>query len=149
MIRFIIPGVVGKQRPRTVRIRGGRSATYTPQKTVNFENFVKILYMDAGLPNIKGEAFAMQIDIYFQIPKSYSKKKREDCLCGNIQPTKKPDDDNVVKSISDALNGLAYYDDSQRIGLVVTKNWTEEPSFCEVAIMTKQKIKTLKEKNND
>ena len=34
-------------------------------------------------------------------------------LNGRLFPTKKPDADNIIKVILDALNGLAYRDDSQ------------------------------------
>jgi Holliday junction resolvase RusA-like endonuclease len=42
---------------------------------------------------------------------------------GLIYPAKKPDIDNVVKSVTDALNGLAYGDDSQIVSLYVHKRY--------------------------
>jgi len=45
--------------------------------------------------------------------KSTSKKKRQQMLDGEILPLKKPDMDNIVKVIADALNSVAYQDDSQ------------------------------------
>ena len=33
-----------------------------------------------------------------------------------IRPTKRPDLDNIAKAVLDALNGLAYQDDSQIVG---------------------------------
>lgn len=35
----------------------------------------------------------------------------------------KPDSDNIAKAILDALNGVAYYDDSQVVGLTVKKEY--------------------------
>lgn len=147
MIRLQIKGAfVGKQRPRVVKING-RTMSYTPQKTVTYENLIKIIYQSKCFPNLKDKAFGMQIDIYYQIPKSYSKKKREQCLSGLIKPTKKPDDDNIVKTISDALNGLAYYDDCQRVELITTKNWTQDAPYIEFIIYEiKHKCQTIKEK---
>ena len=63
----------------------------------------------------------------FPIPKSVSKKKREEMNRGLLMHTKKPDCDNIAKSILDALNGLAYYDDSQICELSVYKMYSDEP----------------------
>ena len=48
-------------------------------------------------------------------------------------PTKKPDADNIIKSIADALNGIAYADDSQIVQATVNKWWAEE-SKAEIII---------------
>ena len=50
---------------------------------------------------------------YFEIPKSYSKKRKKACLEGIERPTKKPDIDNVYKGIADAMSGIIYQDDKQ------------------------------------
>ena len=41
--------------------------------------------------------------------------------------TKRPDCDNLAKSILDALNGIAYDDDSQICSLSVFKFYGDEP----------------------
>jgi Holliday junction resolvase RusA-like endonuclease len=45
----------------------------------------------------------------------------------SVFPTKKPDIDNVVKSIFDALNKVAFNDDTQIISLSVRKFYSEHP----------------------
>ena len=47
-------------------------------------------------------------------------------LNNEIRPTVKPDVDNVVKSVLDALNKLIYKDDSQVTDLLVHKYYSEE-----------------------
>ena len=47
-------------------------------------------------------------------------------LRGCIFPSKKPDADNIAKIVLDALNGVAYEDDSQVINLSVQKRYSEE-----------------------
>lgn len=42
-------------------------------------------------------------------------------------PTKKPDADNIVKIIADALNRAAYYDDAQIVRLSYSKVYDEVP----------------------
>ena len=48
-------------------------------------------------------------------------------LAGAIRPTKKPDIDNCIKIIADALNGLAYVDDTQIVGVTAEKFYAEIP----------------------
>lgn len=64
--------------------------------------------------------------MYFSIPKSYSKKRRTNCINGIEKPNKKPDIDNVLKNVLDALNKFAYEDDTQVISVVCQKYYTEE-----------------------
>ena len=114
-----IPGKpMGKQRHRTFT-RGKFASSYTPTKTVNYETLVKLLFIERYPNRMNGRpdfvpidgAVAVGVRAYYQIPKSTSKKRRAMMLAGEILPTVKPDMDNVIKIISDALNGIAYTDD--------------------------------------
>ena len=123
---FKIPGKVqAKQRPRLSKGR-----IYTPQPTVNYENYVKWCYSDYanqyGLKPIQG-AIKAEIEVFMPIAKSDSKKQKEAKLSGKIRPTVKPDNDNIAKSVLDALNGLAYIDDKQIVELKVDKYYGVEP----------------------
>ena len=119
---FKIPGKVqAKQRPR-FNVKNGRA--YTPQQTVNYENYVKVCYMDYmnqfGWESRKG-AIKAEIEVFMQIPKSDSKKMKEAKLSGKIIPQVKPDVDNLCKTILDALNVLAYDYDKQVVECTVKK----------------------------
>ncbi|MEG2395214.1 MAG: RusA family crossover junction endodeoxyribonuclease, partial [Ruthenibacterium sp.] len=57
------------------------------------------------------------------IPKSYPKKKAALCCQNIIRPTCKPDMDNVVKVVADALNGIAYHDDSGIVEMRIAKRY--------------------------
>ena len=63
------------------------------------------------------------------IPKSISKKRREAMLAMKERPTKTPDVDNLAKSIMDALNHLAYKDDSHVVSLTVKKYYMDPPKI--------------------
>ena len=69
----------------------------------------------------------LDIMAFFEVPKSKSKKFKERALLGLERPTKKPDIDNIVKALQDALNGLAYKDDSSIVYLSVAKCYSEIP----------------------
>ena len=115
----------GKGRPR-FSTRGGFVKTYTPEKTASYENFVKVCYLNKYKgQKLDGEIIA-EIIAYFPIPKSFSKKKRSEAIEGKIMPTKKPDTDNIAKTILDSLNGIAFEDDKQVVALLVKKLYGEE-----------------------
>jgi Holliday junction resolvase RusA-like endonuclease len=71
------------------------------------------------------------------IPKSYTKKRTEDCLTGLEKPIKKPDIDNLAKSLLDGMNGVVFKDDSQIVSLHCTKVYASEPG---VDIMVKEEL---------
>ena len=129
---FIIPGKVqAKQRPRF----NGRY-TYTPEATKNYENWVKICYLEkyAGQPILEN-ALEVKIIAYYEIPKSATKKKKQQMLNNEIFPTIKPDTDNIAKSILDSLNNIAFLDDKQVILLSVEKYYS--PTSC-VSVQIKE-----------
>lgn len=69
----------------------------------------------------------MMILAYYSIPKSGSKKAKAQKLANIIRPIKKPDMDNVVKMVADALNQVAYKDDTQIVDCQVRKFYSEKP----------------------
>lgn len=126
---LVIPGEpVSKGRPRFTT-KDGYVRAITPEKTVNYENLVKLSYQQqcCEVPFEKDVQLRAEIIAYFSIPKSTSKKKAADMITHKINPTKKPDTDNIAKSVLDALNGIAYYDDSQIVELKVRKLYSEHP----------------------
>ncbi|MFU0831712.1 MAG: RusA family crossover junction endodeoxyribonuclease [Oscillospiraceae bacterium] len=129
-ICFTIPGPPkGKARPRVVRAKNGRSLTYTPDKTVAYEELVRIRYQAAakGFQFPKDAQVAVQIVAWYPVPNNKSKKVKTAMLSGRINPTKKPDCDNIVKIICDALNGFAYKDDAQITQVQIKKKYSDIP----------------------
>lgn len=121
-MKFTVYGKpVAKGRPRFSN-RGGFVRSYTPEKTINYENLVKLSFIEQveDKKKLEGMIYA-EIIAYFPIPKSTSKKNAELMRNCEIMHTKKPDCDNLAKSILDALNGIAYDDDSQVCSLLVSK----------------------------
>lgn len=128
MIEFTIYGKVhGKGRPRFAR-RGNYFTTYTDDDTINYEQLVKFSYLEKNTEKyLAREPLEMEITIFQEIPKSFSKKKQIRALNKELRPVKKPDIDNVVKSIMDGLNKVAYADDTQIISLKCAKFYDIEP----------------------
>lgn len=133
-MEFIVEGEPqGKARPRFSR----KSETvYTPAKTAKYEKEIRQAFLDArGKMIPAGSYVAVTVDAYFKIPKSYTKRKRLACENNIIRPDKKPDIDNVVKVVLDALNKVAYADDKQVIGIVCRKWYSHSSGFLKVHIL--------------
>ena len=121
-ITFTVPGVPqGKGRPRVTR-----NGTFTPKKTRDYEKKVRECYIaDGGQMFPDDTPLSANIIAVFPIPTSLSKRKR--ALFNGRSHCKKPDADNVAKAILDALNGVAYRDDSAVSLLAVSKLYGDEP----------------------
>lgn len=131
---FTIPGTArGKQRPRATR----QGRVYTPKETVNQEAYIKMLAATAmrGFAPFGGPLEAT-FNISVAIPKSFTRRDRELSLTGKKWPTSKPDIDNVVKLLCDAMNGICYNDDKQIVDLLVTKSYA---AHAETVVMIKMK----------
>lgn len=128
MIAFIVPGIpVAKGRARAF-VRNGHIAHCTPERTSRYENLVRLSAHKEmkGRPLFSG-ACQIEIGLYMPVPSSWSNKKRTAALSGEIRPTAKPDCDNVLKCINDALNGVVWVDDKQVVDVRVEKRYSTTP----------------------
>lgn len=115
---FLVEGKPqGKQRARTFYDkRADKMRSITPEVTKSYEDLIRWSYKAAGGQYIGESLIRVEIEAFYPIPKSWSKKKRAEVIKDTIRPTTKPDCDNIIKVVLDALNGVAYYDDKQVIG---------------------------------
>ena len=121
-----IKGVpVAKARPRVTMV-GGKARAYTPKKSADWERQIAREWTH------ERQSAAVRLDIVFgmPIPQSWSKKQQDAAASGLLLPSKKPDIDNLIKAVMDALNGVAYDDDNQVIELSAKKVYAPEPSVC-------------------
>lgn len=97
---FEVPGEpVPKQRARTVKGR-----TYTPERTREAEDAVLVAWMKAGVRHtpLKSDRYGVHLTFF--------RKTKRAC-----------DIDNLAKTVLDALNGVAWVDDSQVAILTLAK----------------------------
>ena len=120
----VIGDIKGKARPR---VNTYTCKAYTPTNTKDYEMLIKQYFKIKYPKYIPLEnRVSVKIVAYFKIPKNTSKKNAENMLKGSISPTKKPDIDNIVKIILDALNKMAFKDDNQITKLEIEKIYGEE-----------------------
>lgn len=79
----------------------------------------------------------LSVQYHMPIPKSYSKKKKIECLSKPHE--KKPDLSNLIKFTEDAFNQIAWEDDSIISEIEASKFYSEDPK-------TVFKIETLSNK---
>ena len=121
---FTIPGApFGKQRPRVTRW-----GTYTPEKTMKYEELVRTIYQEQ-CENYSFADMPISVSVIAYAPplSKFNKKQRAAALAGEIYATRKPDLDNVMKIILDALNGIAYQDDLYIYEMHIRREYSDEP----------------------
>lgn len=132
----------GKERPRICR-KNGKSMSYTPWQTVKYEKLIKASYKSVSKKRIDANIpIEIEILAFFDVPRRAIKTNRFNMLSGQILPTKKPDSDNIIKVVCDALNSLAYEDDKQICNVKFKKVYGEIPRL-------EIKIKQIMEEQTD
>jgi len=119
---------VPKGRPRFSKV-GGFMRSYTPKKTSDYETEVRTQAQAVMTREPLETPLAVYLYFRLPIPRSHSKKRQEACLTGSERPIKKPDIDNLAKSVLDGLNGVVWHDDSQIVSLHLTKVYARNPGI--------------------
>ena len=96
------------------RASGGRTVRlFTPKKQRNNAAALRIMAQQQMQGRLPFDcAIIGQITAEMAIPKTWSKKKQQAALCGEIWPAKRPDLSNICKQVEDALNGVVFRDDA-------------------------------------
>ena len=111
--------VSGKERPRAGKKRkNGKPVLFTPPNTKSSEKIIGTncsLKMNGRSPV---EKVPLEVTIIFQ----YAAPKYK----GNSPKKSKPDLDNCIKLVLDAMNGIVYKDDNLVVSLKAKKIWGNE-----------------------
>lgn len=120
-VSFTIPGdPVAWMTPRIVRNKGHKGArAIMPDKMREYQQKVQLAAIDVmgERPPMTGPV-KLELSYWFTMPKSMQRKRKPT----PAQPKMtKPDLDNLVKCIGDALSSVVYVDDNQVVSLVASK----------------------------
>lgn len=123
----IIFSVPGEPRGKG-RAKWSKFGTYSDRKTVNYETLIQERFNNK-YPNFTplNQALILTLTAFLLIPASKSKKKQLAMESEEIRPTKRPDYDNILKIVSDALEKLAYVNDAQIVDAVFHKYYSYTP----------------------
>ena len=112
---------VSKGRPRFAN-----GHAYTPQKTRDYEELVQFIAKRSIKQPLTG-AIRLKVSFYLPIPKSWPETKKQAAMDRQIVPTTKPDVDNLLKTIMDALNGGIGYNDDKQVVEIIAEKWYGKP----------------------
>jgi len=127
-ITFEVPGEPrGKGRPRFSK----DGHAYTDSETRAYENKIIAYYRkQLGAFQWPDSAFvSVEVTAHYPIPKRSTKAALAGMQAGTILPSRKPDIDNVLKVVLDALNGVAYKDDSRVVEVYARKIYSLTPKL--------------------
>ena len=148
MIKFtVFQHPTGKQSPRFAS-RGGMTFKYksTTQKLNETTLMAEMLKHRPSKP-MTG-AIKLVLTAYFRIPVTKPAWWREAALQGIIEPTVKPDDDNIRKQYADIMTKLQFWGDDKQITEGITKKIYAEIPRIEIEISEKYQPKLKKDINN-
>ena len=123
-ITIIVQGEpVAKGRPRMTR----RGFAYTPAATRKYEAHARMA-AQFGRPPIEAP---VRIEVLAELPSpaSWSERKKAEAITGTVRPTSRPDVDNYVKAVLDAINTIVVADDSQIDELHAAKKFGVSPKL--------------------
>ncbi|ASS75793.1 hypothetical protein CIG75_12880 [Tumebacillus algifaecis] len=127
MIKFTVRGEpVAQGRPRATTVHG-HVRMYDPKKSSDFKQLVMLVAQNHCPAQPLEGPLRMKLQVFRQIPKSFSKKKTTAAENGEVRPTTKPDADNYLKAVKDALKNVAWRDDSQVVSVTVEKWYSTTP----------------------
>jgi Holliday junction resolvase RusA-like endonuclease len=135
-IYFEVPGIPrGKGRHRT-RVHGGRPQQYTDDQTKAYEQEIQHAWMVAGRKHLGDGPLDAQIGAVHERPRDHFRVNGGLTAKGLREwvPIVKPDGDNCCKVVLDALNGLAYRDDAQIVGMVFERRWAEPGASAHIEV---------------
>lgn len=121
----------GKARARVVK-----GHAYTPDNTAAYEAAVRVAFMANCSESVKrygplpSKPIRIEILAFYAVPKSASKRAQERMRNNELRPVIRPAWDNIGKVICDALNGVAWHDDSQSVEANVVKRYGITPMVC-------------------
>ena len=130
-LHIVIPGQPqGKGRPRFVRATG---RVYTPAKTESYEATIRLFASQAMAGRALFEArqpLMCLVEARFAVPASWSKRKQAQAYARILHPVGKPDGDNLLKVLGDALNGVVWHDDAQVVMWTCQKVYAYFPGLA-------------------
>jgi Holliday junction resolvase RusA-like endonuclease len=111
------------------RARHGAGRTFTPRETTLAEETIRAIWRDEGSPRIEGPV-ELTVELCVTRPRSHYTAKGSLSTEGkrHAKPSRqKPDVDNALKLVMDALNTLAWRDDVEIVSATVRRLWAAAP----------------------
>jgi Holliday junction resolvase RusA-like endonuclease len=127
MLQFTVFGTpIAQGRPRATSM-GGHIHMYDPKASRDYKQYVRLAAAEHK-PKVPYEGpLEITVKVFRPIPKSFSQKRAKIAESGGLRPITKPDADNYVKLIKDALKSVIWKDDAQVVDMHVSKFYSDNP----------------------
>lgn len=133
-ISFEVPGVPMAWKRARATVRFGHASMFEDKLQTSYKADVRS-YLRKQCGKVEAYAGAVSLSLAFVFPLLKSDFKKDGTpsksgrrkLSGEEAMAKKPDLDNLCKMVMDALNGVAWLDDSQVCLLSAEKRYGSEP----------------------
>ena len=143
MIAFTLPIVPTAQARARHGVVNGHSVTFkSDRQKANEQTLDALLSRYAPAAPMSG-AVALEFIAVFPPPRSASKKAREAMLRGTEPHTKKPDLDNLVKQLKDAMTRLQFWRDDRQVVRIVCEKRYGDTGRWEVCIREAMEGETI------
>ena len=125
MFQLTIPGNPIPQKRPKFSSRGKFVQVYNPGK--KDQDVIKILLKQIWEHEPISDPVELDITFYMPIPKGTSKIKYKEMVSDQINHVKKPDVDNLLKTVLDCMNDIVFEDDRQVHKITANKRYGETP----------------------
>jgi Holliday junction resolvase RusA-like endonuclease len=135
-IDFFVSGVPKAQPRVKAFVRGGHAGVYTPDSAESWKQAVRQQAAANAPESLVTAPIRVELDFFLPRPKSHHKRDGSLKADQPIWHCKKPDLDNLIKAVTDAITDTQriWLDDSQICEISATKTYALYQSGCSVSI---------------
>ena len=135
-IDFFVAGIPKAQPRVKAFVRGGHAGVYTPDSAESWKQAVRQQATANAPESLVAQSIRVELDFFLPRPKAHYKRDGSLKADRAIWHTSKPDLDNLIKAVTDAITDTqrVWLDDSQICQISATKSYALNASGCSVRI---------------
>lgn len=103
----------------------GKFTSLPAQRYLNYKKLIAYTAKQYVKTPLEG-ALRVRLAFIYPIPTRWSQKKKVQAMNNELLPQVKPDIDNVIKGVFDALNGVAWKDDNLVVNVEAIKRYGDQ-----------------------
>jgi crossover junction endodeoxyribonuclease RusA len=135
-IDFFVAGIPKAQPRVKAFVRGGHAGVYTPDSAESWKQAVRQQAVANASESLITGPIRLELDFFLPRPKAHLDKHGIPKSKSPVWHCKKPDLDNLIKAVADAITDTqkVWLDDSQICEITGTKTYALYQSGCSVSI---------------
>lgn len=133
---FFVAGIPKAQPRVKAFVRGGHAGVYTPDGAEVWKQEVRRQAVANAPESLVSGVVRVELDFFLPRPKTHLTKHGEPKPKSPVWHCKKPDLDNLIKAVTDAITDTqkVWLDDSQICQITATKTYAINAVGCSVGI---------------